>query len=256
MRPRDARLLDAAFAAASPALFGIALLQHVAVPILAPMAGLPRWLAGAWVVLWLGGTLLLARIASARGRWSVALVASATMALAAAGMAFAGAVGWRHGAAWLMVAFALAALAAVVARWQSKPVRKRAREETGEPARAADARGAPWPAFGASAFVFVDGFLRSLGGPEDGQRGAGMLLMLVAFFVLLPAASLAPWHPRASRATWWSGALAGLAVVTTVATPTATGLASAALACAVGVWIGRTAGARQPAVRGAPRRAG
>jgi hypothetical protein len=97
-------------------------------------------------------------------------------------------------------------------------------------------RAAPWPSsaasatgwviavgFGICAALFIDGFTRSLSAP-GAARGAGMLLMLIAFFLLLPAATLAGWCPRIARIGWVTGAACALTVVLRVDTPSLTGL--------------------------------
>jgi hypothetical protein len=221
MRASNAALLDAAQAAVLPTLFAMTLLQQLSLPVLAPMHTLPRWLAGACVVVWLCLTLALARVGSARKRWVLVLMGSAGAAALAAALALV-----RHGSVadalgWSMVAVVLAGLGVLVARWRTKPVRVAQRRTA---PRAASATG--WAiaiGYGVCAALFIDGFARSLAAP-GATRGAGMLLMLVTFFLLLPAATLASWYPRIARIGWTTGATCALAVVILVDTPSLAGL--------------------------------
>jgi hypothetical protein len=231
MHRRDAALLDAAQAAASPALFAITLLQHIEVPVLTPMHTLPRWLAGAWVVVWLCMTLLLARVESGRMRWVLALHASALAAAVAALLALARG-GWTAGAlGWAVIAAMLIGLGLLVSTWRTRPTRSSTRPPV--------PRSLPRPprtwtgaiGYAVCAALFIDGFWRSLAPPGE-ERGAGMLLMLIAFFVLLPAAAVATWYPRTARVGWIIGAAAAAAVVLLVDTPSVGGLLATAIAFA------------------------
>lgn len=93
-------------------------------------------------------------------------------------------------------------------------------------------RGLP---FWATGIVFVESFRLAFVVNQDPARGAGMVGMLIAFFLLLPAASLATWLPRTS-ATLYAIAASGSAMLLSktgmaqwaIAAIGATGLAVAA----------------------------
>lgn len=222
MRATSAALLDAAQAAVMPTLFAMSLLQQLSIPMLTPMHTLPRWLAGAGVVVWLGLSLALARVSSPRRRWVLALGGSAAAAAVAAALAL-GRGGWMADTlGWSMVAAVLAGLGGLVATWRTKPTRIAPRR-IALPRPQSMAGLVIAIGFGLCATLFVTGFGYSLSAPDAG-RGTGMLLMLISFFLLLPAATLANWFPRAARLGWVIGAISALAVVLWIDTPSPPGL--------------------------------
>jgi hypothetical protein len=223
MRPRDAALLDASFAAVAPALFALALAQALALPLWPSMPTLPRWLAGLWVLIWLALSLVLARVDSAGGRWMVSLTLCAGAALVAAGLAFAMGSGLGLVLGWGTIALGLGLGVRLLGRGPTAAWRRHSRAARADLAPVGPRRVAAWPAFTACAGVFVAGFLDSLSPPADPARGAGMLSMLTAFFLLLPSASVLGWYPRAALALWWLGTLGAFAVALGVAAPSTTG---------------------------------
>lgn len=158
----------------------------------------PAWLSWAAIGLWGVLSLLLAFIRRRLLLWRLALAATAVMLLAAAG---AGAA--LHAA--LSVSFALSlgllgaacvALAPAIGPHQVRQHQQRADRRAQSPDAPLWRRlwaGLPfWVAGG----LFAEAFrLAHIVGTEP-QRGSGMVGMLVAFFLLLPAATLAPWMRR------------------------------------------------------------
>lgn len=197
--------------ASTPAALLVASLLQLFPPAqLASPALRPAWLSWAAIGLWLILSLLLALVRRRLLLWRLALVATAVMLLA---VAWAGAA--LHAALSVSVALSLgligaacAALAPAIGPHRVRQHPQRAERRAHVPAQPLWRRlwaGLPfWVAGG----LLVEAFrLAHIVGSEP-QRGSGMVGMLLAFFLLLPAATLAPWMRRTAALLAVAGALA------------------------------------------------
>lgn len=207
------RLLVALHATA-PAALVAAMLLHLWPPAgLPPLAQRPPWATWAFLGTWLLSAVLAARWVDGARLWRLALAAAAALLL------LAGAAGLGLGAplapamAWALALLGAgcAALAACIG-----PARVLAAPRRPVPARAAPARTwrqrlaaqaghAPFWLAGALA---VESFRLAHVVATGDARPSGMLGLLLACLVALPAATLRTWMPRTSGALWAVAALA------------------------------------------------
>jgi hypothetical protein len=204
-----------------PAAMLVAVLVHLWPPAgLAPLAQRPVWAVWALIGTWLITSLLAA--------WALRHIALWRVSLGAAGvlLALAGAAGLVLGAPlqWPMLA-SLVALGAVLAGLAAfiGPARVQApRRAAGGPGAHAPRRPLRWRrprrpstqalSFWLAALLAAESLRIALAAGEP-ARGAGMLGLLTAFFLVLPAATLQAWWPRAAAvlAALAAAALAWLA---------------------------------------------
>lgn len=207
------RLLVSLHATAPVALVA-AMLLHLWPPAgLPPLAQRPPWATWAYLSIWLLSAVLAARLFDGARLWRVAL------ATAAALLVLAGVAGLGLGAplapamAWALAV--LGACCAALAAWIG-PARVLAAPRRPVPVCAAPARTwrqrlaaqtghAPFWLAGALA---VESFRLAHIVATGDVRPAGMLGLLLACLVALPAATLGGWMPRTSGALWALSALA------------------------------------------------
>ncbi|MGR4869463.1 hypothetical protein ACIPRI_11430 [Variovorax sp. LARHSF232] len=212
-RIRDAtlaeRLLLGLHASLPAALLACGLLQLFPPASWSAPAQRPLWAAWAGIGAWLALSLMLAALPRRLLLWRWALTLSAVLLLAAA---LAGTA--LHSAQALSFALALVLLGAVCAalapalgphrlreHWRAAPSPAHAQKES--------ARRWPLPAwrrlwralpFWVAGGLLLEAFRLAHIVAREPQRGTGMVGMLTAFFLLLPAATLAPWLPRSTAA--------------------------------------------------------
>lgn len=227
------RLLPALFAAVAPAVVAAALLHLAPPPGLTPLSQRPMWVAWTLIGVW----LMLATALSLAGRqdaslwrWALGLLAAllALVALATvmAGLPLAGPMVMACGG----LALCMLGLARCIG-----PQRVRAERARPEPAPPGPAqplqRAGVWrrtarhlvrhAGFWLCGALTVESFRLAHIVAVDPQRGVGMVGMLLGFFVLLPAVSLAPWFPRVAAllSLTTAAGLAGLAWRSGLASP-------------------------------------
>ncbi|BFO57167.1 hypothetical protein [Acidovorax sacchari] len=229
--PRDgmARFYIALHAALPAALLAAVLLHWFPPAGLEPLARRPAWTAWAAIGLWLLASALLGALArQASPLWRMALCAAAALLL------LAGVSGWMQRAPLsLPVLAALSALALACAGLARciGPGRVQA-ERAGRNAGSGPRGGSPgnaWPRrhrlraalhamarhlpFWLAGLLALESFrIAHLAAPGP-DRPAGMLGLLLACLVVLPAATLRTWLPRTSATLWAlaAGCHAGLA---------------------------------------------
>jgi MFS family permease len=202
-QPFGERLLLGLYAAVPLALLVATLIQLFPPSGLAAPASRPAWLDWATVGGWSIAALLFATVRSLWS-WRAALGATAALLLGAAAAGL-----WLHTADAGLFAIALTVLAGACAALAAAIDPRRVRHHRPTTARAAAlpharprlhrriARGLP---FWIVTAIMVESFrLAHLSGAGP-QRGAGMVGMLLAFFLLLPAAALNTWLPRSAAA--------------------------------------------------------
>jgi hypothetical protein len=196
------------------ALLAITLVQLFPPPQLTSPALRPIWAEWGAIGLWLMLTVLVAALPRRMLLWRAALAVTAALLLAAA---FAGAA--LHTAQAISFALALGLLGAACAALTPALGPHRVREHR----RAAGGNAAPrrpvrplWRRmlaglpFWVSGGLLIEAFRLAHLVAREPQRSSGMVGMLVAFFLLLPAATLAPWLRR-TPATLAIGAAAAYA---------------------------------------------
>lgn len=209
------RLLTSTCAAVAPALL-LAGLLHLLAPAAWPaLAQRPQWPVWALLVAWLLVSLLLAALPPVR-RWRAALVLTAVLAvmLGGFGAALASPLGPGMLVALALVAASCFALAAGLGRSCTKAGSAKAGSgKTMGPGRSRKAplrqrllAAAP---FWLAAIVLLESFRWAHVVAREPLRGAGMAGMLIAFFLMLPAASLQAWYPRTCALLW---VVAGMAL--------------------------------------------
>lgn len=238
------RLLLALHAALPATLLCMGLVHLLPPSGLAPLALRPAWPTWMAVGLWLGLSMLIAGLHRRMGLWQAALRGTAVAcALAgAAGVALRTAQG-------ITFALALGALAAaclwLAANVGAHRVRAHPRQRGDGPGRASPRGwrrfGAAWP-FWMTGMFWLASFYCAHVLAREPHRGLGMWGMLAAFFLLLPAATLAPWL------RWTSVGLAAVAAALlgwlALRSGAALPLAGVLLAAAVGVQAWRRRPAR------------
>lgn len=210
-----------------PATLAAALLLHLLPPAgLEPLAHRPPWADWSLVGGWLLASALMAALVRGTARlWRTALAAAGLL------LAIAGATGWALGAPMGPAVFAglLAlglgcagvAMAIGPGRVQAaRPVRATAHARSANPPhpgarsrrRRLRAAAAHWPFWLAGALALECFRVAHLAAPGP-ARPAGMLGLLLACLVALPAATVRAWLPRTGAALWMAVALcyAGLA---------------------------------------------
>lgn len=243
--------------ASSPAALLVAVLVQLFPPSQWTAPALrPAWPMWGLIALWLAASVLLAAVPRAVTLWRAALTACAVSLLAAT---FAG---WWLGAplqagmaaSLVAVAIGCATLVAGIGEHRVKHHRAKpgqtangAAHATASAASAASAalrwrarllRGLP---FWVSAGLLLEAFRLAHVVASEPQRGSGMVGMLVAFFLLLPAASLSAWLPRTAAVLMLLAALAygGLALKAGLPVWWLGALLSTALAAQA--WVSRSA---------------
>lgn len=229
-----------------PAAVLVAVIVHLWPPAgLPPLAQRPVWAVWALIATWLLASLLAA--------WALRHLALWRVSLGCAGLllVLAGAAGLALGAPlqWTMLAslVALGAVAAGLAAWIS-PARvqaNRRRDNDSHPPRRSTRWKLRWPATQALSFwlaglLAIESFRIAHIVAAEPARSAGMLGLLVAFFLVLPAATLQAWWPRTAAvlAALAAAALAGLAWRSgTAEWATAVWAGSAALCLAMGIAV-------------------
>lgn len=235
-----------------PAAVLVAVLVHLWPPAgLPPLAQRPVWAVWTLIATWLITSLLAAWALRHLALWRVSLGSAGTL------LVLAGAAGRVLGAPlqWPMLA-SLVALGAVLAGLATfiAPVRVQAnrRRDGGSHALRRTARWRwRWPAtpstpstqalsFWLAGLLAIESFRIAHIVAAEPARSAGMLGLLVAFFLVLPAATLQAWWPRAAAvlAALAAAALAGLAWRSgTAQWATAVWAGAAALCLAMGVAV-------------------
>ena len=202
--------------ATAPAALAVAVFVHLwAPPGLPSLAQRPVWavwvLIGAWLLLsavtaWTLRTLALWRAALAGAGALLGIAALAGLAL---GSALAPAMAAGLGA----VGLACAGLAAFIAPRRVQAPRRRAvpapqrHPVLARPGRRWTFRAAHLP-FWLCGVLAVESFRLAHVVATGPARPSGMLGLLLAFFVALPAATVHPWAPRTAAALWLLATLA------------------------------------------------
>ncbi len=204
-----------------PAAMLVAVLVHLWPPAgLAPLAQRPVWAVWTLIGTWLAISLLAAWALRHIALWRVSLgAAGVLLALAgAAGLVLGAPLQWPMLASLLALGAVLAGLAAFIgpARVQAKrrrdsgshAPRRATRWRWRRPAKPSTQALSFWLA----ALLAAESLRIALAAGEP-ARGAGMLGLLTAFFLVLPAATLQAWWPRAATvlAALAAAALAWLA---------------------------------------------
>jgi hypothetical protein len=203
--PLGERWLLGLFAALPAALVAAALLQLAPPPGLPPLSQRPLWLVWALIVGWL---LMAGGLAWAGRRplrlWRLGLGALAALLLLAALVSLW--AGLPQGPAMALSLTLLAAGAFGLMRAVREGQRRPARPSG--PTVRATARLAWWQrvvphmrrhaGFWLSGALMLECFRMAYVVAVDPQRGVGMLGMLLVFFLVLPAVSLAAWLPRSA----------------------------------------------------------
>ncbi len=207
--------------ATMPAALLVAVLVHLWPPSgLPPLAQRPVWTVWTLIATWLLASLLAAWALRHLALWRVSLGSACLLLVlaGAAGPVHAAPLQWPMLTSLVALGVALAGLAAFIspARVQAN----RRRDNGGHPARRAT-RGRwrwRWPSTQALSFwlaglLAIESLRIAHIVAAEPARSAGMLGLLVAFFLVLPAATLQTWWPRASAvlAVLGAAALAGLA---------------------------------------------
>lgn len=215
-----------------PAAVLVAVLVHLWPPAgLAPLAQRPVWAVWTLIGTWLAISLLAAWALRHIALWRVSLgAAGALLALAgAAGLVLGTPLQWPMLASLVALGAVLAGLAAFIGPARVQVHRRRDSGGNHAPRRDSGGSHAPrsatrwrWrrPAkpstqalsFWLAALLAAESLRIALAAGEP-ARGAGMLGLLTAFFLVLPAATLQAWWPRAAAvlATLAAAALAWLA---------------------------------------------
>jgi hypothetical protein len=201
---------------------------------------LDRGGAGGWwlIAAWLLVAALVALVPRRVMQWRVGLLISAAGLLAAA---LAGV--WRGAPQAGAVAVGLTLLALVLmlvaqqVRAQVKKVPVRAAQGRAAAPDQVTAKGAGIGiarrlAWWIWAMCMVGGFIVANVGASNAARGIGYVAMLLGFFVMLPALSVAGWFPRVAGLCWLLAALALAAVAYAAADPGCAVGAGAVLVCA------------------------
>ncbi|ABM34462.1 hypothetical protein QRO11_04685 [Paracidovorax citrulli] len=204
-----------------PAALAAALLLHLLPPAgLEPLAHRPPWADWTLIGGWILASALLAALARGTARlWRTALAAAGLL------LAIAGATGWALGAPMGPAVFAglLAlglgcagvAMAIGPGRVQAaRPARAAAHARSANHPhpgarsrrRRLRAAAAHWPFWLAGTLALECFRVAHLAAPGP-ARPAGMLGLLLACFVVLPAATVRSWLPRTGAALWMLAAL-------------------------------------------------
>lgn len=193
-----------------PAALMVAVLAHLFPPAgLAPLAQRPVWTVWALIGAWLLLSALAAWALRTLALWRVSLGGAGAL-LAAAGV-LGRLQGSAHAAAMLasLVALGLGCLgiAAFVGPQRVQAPRHTPTHQRPRPARGRFAMPGHLP-FWLSGGLALESFRLAHVVATDPARASGMLGLLLAFFVALPAATLRHWTPRIAALLWAIAALA------------------------------------------------
>ncbi|MBS7776768.1 hypothetical protein [Acidovorax sp. CCYZU-2555] len=207
-----------------PAAMLVAMLVHLWPPAgLAPLAQRPAWAVWTLIATWLITSLLAAWALRHLALWRVSLCAAGALLglVGAAGLVLGAPLQWPMLASLVALGVVLAGLAAFIGPARTQANRRRdTRRDSNSPAPRSNPRWR-WPAmpstqtlsFWLAGLLTIEAFRIAHIVAAEPSRSAGMLGLLVAFFLVLPAATLQAWWPRAAAvlAALAAAALAGLA---------------------------------------------
>ncbi|OON62055.1 hypothetical protein B0920_00740 [Massilia sp. KIM] len=172
----------------------------------------PAWVVWLTVGIWLASSLLLALSRRRIVLWKIALHSTGALLLAAAcaGMATGAPIATSMLISLAIIGTLCVAAAAAIGEHRVKRHQQAARStglerrQAGPGSRLSQVmRGLP---FGIAGALLVEAFrLAHLG--QDALRGAGMVGMVIAFFLLLPGATLATWLPRTAALLFGAASL-------------------------------------------------
>lgn len=172
----------------------------------------PAWLVWLTVGIWLASSLLLALSRRRIVLWKIALHSTGALLLAAAcaGVATGAAVATSMLVSLAVIGAMCVATAAAIGEHRVKRHQHAARQARSERRQASAApwlpqvaRGLPFWIAGA---LLVEAFRLAHVG-QDALRGSGMVGMVIAFFLLLPGATLATWLPRTAALLFGAASL-------------------------------------------------
>lgn len=248
-----------------PAAVLVAVLVHLWPPAgLPPLAQRPVWAVWTLIATWLLASLLAAWALRHLALWRVSLGATGVLLGLAgvAGLVLGAPLQWPMLASLVALGVVLAGLAAFIgpARVQAN----RRRDNGSHLPRRATRWRLRWPAmpstqalsFWLAGLLAIESFRIAHILAVEPARSAGMLGLLIAFFLVLPAATLQAWWPRTAAllAALAAAALAGLAWRSgTAQWATAVWAGAAALCLAMGLavlhrqWKHRAASVRSAA---------
>lgn len=205
-----------------PAAVLVAVLLHLWPPAsLPPLAQRPVWAVWTLIGTWLAASLLAAWALRHLALWRVSLGSAGVLLglTGVAGLALSAPLQWPMLASLVALGAVLAGLAAFIA--PARVQANRRRDNGSHPPRRAARGGWRWPAmpstqtlsFWLAGLLAIESFRIAHIVAVEPARSAGMLGLLVAFFLVLPAATLQAWWPRAAAvlAALAAAALAGLA---------------------------------------------
>ena len=193
-----------------PAALVVAVLVHLFPPSgLAPLAQRPVWTVWALIGAWLMLSALAAGALRALALWRVSLGGAGAL-LAAAGV-LGRLQGSAHATAMLAGLVAVGgvclAIAAFVGPQRVQAPRHTATHQRPRPGRGRFAVPGHLP-FWLSGVLALESFRLAHVVATEPARASGMLGLLLAFFVALPAATLRHWTPRIAALLWANAALA------------------------------------------------
>lgn len=209
-----------------PAALVAAVVLHLWPPAGWPaLAQRPAWATWALIGGWLLGSLACAALLRGTVLWRTALgAAGVLLALAAAsGLALSAPIGWAMGSALIVLGLACAALAASIGPARVQPARRGRHPHAAAPSPRHQRAARPWNVwlaaqaahapFWLTGALAVESFRLAHIVAAGAARPSGMVGLLLACLVALPAATLRSWLPRTSAALWCLAALgyAGLA---------------------------------------------
>jgi len=234
-----------------PAAVLVAVLVHLWPPAgLPPLAQRPVWAVWTLIGTWLITSLLAACALRHLALWRVSLgSAGGLLVLAgAAGLVLGTPLQWPMLASLVALGVVLAGLAAFIGPARVQANRRRDSNGRGAHHHRRTTRWR-WPSmpctqtlsFWLAGLLAIESFRIAHIVAAEPARSAGMLGLLVAFFLVLPAATLQAWWPRAAAllAALAAAALAGLAWRSDTAqwATTAVWAAAAALCLAMGLAV-------------------
>lgn len=230
-----------------PAAVLVAVLVHLWPPAgLPPLAQRPVWAVWTLIGTWLITSLLAACALRHLALWRVSLgSAGGLLVLAgAAGLVLGTPLQWPMLASLAALGVVLAGLAAFIGPARVQANRRRDSSDGHAPRRTTRWRWR-WPptqtlSFWLAGLLAIESFRIAHIVAVEPARSAGMLGLLVAFFLVLPAATLQAWWPRAAAAlaALAAAALAGLAWRSgTAQWATAVWAGAAALCLAMGLAV-------------------
>lgn len=177
----------------------------------------PAWVVWLTVGIWLASSLLLALSRRRIVLWKIALHSTGALLLAAgcAGMATGTAVATSMLISLAIIGTLCVASAAAIGEHRVKrhqgaagPARSERRQANPGSWLPQVARGLPFWIAGA---LLVEAFRLAHTG-QDALRGSGMVGMVIAFFLLLPGATLSTWLPRTAALLFGAASLLWISV--------------------------------------------